>query len=375
MIQLNQWLQRARGALANPRRSPSAEASGAGRGFSWVYWLLAALGIYLLLAAVLTLWWDNEPELLDIDLKTRLVLNDAGATEGEAPAAVDATASGRDYITGTQTTVALIEVANTLLNKPGGYLSNDVLPPGLWMDNVPSWEYGVLTQVRDLSRVMREAYSRSQSQSKEDIALKKTEAQFNFSNTSWMLPPTEDEYETGIKSIRNYLHRLVDESEQSAQFFARSDNLRYWLGTVETRLGSLSQNLSASVGQKRLDTNLAGETAARQSTSTPADLEVKTSWFEIDNVFYEARGSTWALIHFLRAAEVDFADVLDRKNARVSLQQIIRELEGAQQPLRSPMVLNGGGFGMLANHSLVMANYISRANAAIIDLRELLSRG
>jgi hypothetical protein len=30
---------------------------------------------------------------------------------------------------------------------------------------------------------------------------------------------------------------------------------------------------------------------------------------------------------------------------------------------------------VLANHSLVMANYISRANAAIIDLRTLLTQG
>jgi hypothetical protein len=30
---------------------------------------------------------------------------------------------------------------------------------------------------------------------------------------------------------------------------------------------------------------------------------------------------------------------------------------------------------MFANHSLVMANYIARANAAIIDLRKLLRDG
>jgi hypothetical protein len=39
------------------------------------------------------------------------------------------------------------------------------------------------------------------------------------------------------------------------------------------------------------------------------------------------------------------------------------------------MILNGDGFGFLANHSLVMANYISRANAALIDLNDLLSQG
>ena len=73
--------------------------------------------------------------------------------------------------------------------------------------------------------------------------------------------------------------------------------------------------------------------------------------------------------------EQDFGDVLDNKNARVSLQQIIRELEPTQDSLWSPMVLNGSGFGPLANHSLVMASYISRANAAIIDLRSLLAQG
>jgi hypothetical protein len=39
------------------------------------------------------------------------------------------------------------------------------------------------------------------------------------------------------------------------------------------------------------------------------------------------------------------------------------------------VVLNGGGFGVFANHSLVMANYIARANAAVIDLRRLLEQG
>jgi hypothetical protein len=39
------------------------------------------------------------------------------------------------------------------------------------------------------------------------------------------------------------------------------------------------------------------------------------------------------------------------------------------------MILNGTGFGTLANHSLVMASYISRANAGVIDLRDLMSQG
>jgi len=81
------------------------------------------------------------------------------------------------------------------------------------------------------------------------------------------------------------------------------------------------------------------------------------------------------MVQFLRAAEYDFKQVLEDKNAVVSLRQIIRELEASQAPMRSPMVLNGSGFGMFPNHSLVMASYLSRANSAVINLRELLDQG
>ena len=67
--------------------------------------------------------------------------------------------------------------------------------------------------------------------------------------------------------------------------------------------------------------------------------------------------------------------MLEDKNATISLRQVIRELEASLAPMRSPIVLNGGGFGMFANHSLVMASYLSRANQAITNLRELLAGG
>lgn len=278
-------------------------------------------------------------------------------------------------MTGSVTTAALMGVMETLLEKPGGYLHNDRFPPGIWLDNTPNWEFGALIQVRDLSRAMREVFSRSQSQSTEDADLALAEPRYHFDSDSWVLPSSESEYRQAQGYTRSYFRRLSDANDPDAQFFARADNLRYWLSTVNTRLGSLSQRLSASVGQRRLNTDLAGDAGASQSTRGPAEMEVKTPWLEIDDVFYEARGTTWALIHFLRAVEVDFAEVLEKKNARVSLQQIIRELEGAQEAVWSPVILNGTGFGLVANHSLVMASYISRANAAIIDLRDLLLQG
>jgi hypothetical protein len=243
------------------------------------------------------------------------------------------------------------------------------------MDNVPNWEFGVLVQIRDFSRSLRNDISRSQSQSLEDPDLSIAEPQFNFNSESWLFPPTEREYQKGVDALTSYLNRLANPDKDDAQFFARADNLAAWLAIVEKRLGSLSQRLSASVGQIRINTDLAGDPNANQSTPTPAEITTKTPWTQIDDVFYEARGSAWALIHLLKAVEHDFADILQKKNALVSLRQIIRELEASQQSVWSPVILNGSGFGLLANHSLVMASYISRANAAIIDLRSLLSQG
>jgi hypothetical protein len=140
-------------------------------------------------------------------------------------------------------------------------------------------------------------------------------------------------------------------------------------------LGSLSQRLSASVGQVRVNTDLGGARAGESAQPADGDVIVKTPWLEIDDVFYEARGTAWALLNFLRAAQFDFERVLEDKNAVVSLRQIIRELEEGLRPVRSPMILNGQGFGMFPNHSLVLASYLSRAHSAVVDLRDLLEQG
>ncbi len=315
--------------------------------------------LYILITLALGFFWSSEPDAFAIRENT----------------AVKAETMGVDPVTGFTIVSTLITVADTMLHKPGGYLSNDMTPPGIWLDNIPNWEYGVLTQVRDFTEALRRDFSRSQSQSTEDEDLITAENSFKIDHSRWALPSSESEYQTGIDKLNRYIIRLSDRNVPDAQFYSRADNLQRWLQNVETRLGSLSQRLSASVGKPRLNTDLSGDPDARQSTPNEADREVKTPWTEIDDVFFEARGSAWALAHLLRAIEVDFRDVLEKKNALVSLRQIIRELDSTQETVWSPVILNGSGFGLFANHSLVMASYISRANAAIADLRMLLSQG
>jgi hypothetical protein len=356
------WKNRA--GSANERADEPAAVKR--RGYLGGLFYSRALGVLVAIYLVVTLligwYWSDEPDLFPVQQ------NAQAAAQRE----------GKQMVIGYTTVETLKTVASTLLDKRGGYLANDRMPPGLWLDNIPSWEYGVLVQVRDLSRALRKDFARSQSQSAEDGDLARAEPLFNFNNNSWVLPSSESQYREGISALNRYQARLSDQSQKNALFYARADNLNNWLGDVNTRLGSLSQRLSASVGRVKLNSTLKTESAVDVKPGEVPQVDeeiVETPWLQIDNVFYEARGQAWALSHLLRAIEVDFADVLAKKNATVSVRQIIRELEASQEPLWSPVVLNGSAFGVLANHSLVMANYISRANAAVIDLRQLLSQG
>jgi hypothetical protein len=261
-------------------------------------WLLSAVVLPIFLLWILSVYWSLEPELFDPEILAKQ----------------QASQRNESVVAGYTITTSLIKVTETLLNKSGGYLSNDVLPPSVMMDNMPSWEFGALEMTRDLALAMRQDFSRSQSQSLENPFLTKAQPQFNINNLSWILPSSESAYQDGIDNLYAYRSSLSDSRQQQGQFYARADNLRDWLKQLEKRLGSFSQRLSASVGQERLDTNLAGDAQAIQSTPTANRLAEKTSWWQLDDNFYEARGASWALLHFLKAVEVDFSDVLEKTN-------------------------------------------------------------
>ncbi len=280
---------------------------------------------------------------------------------------------------GVQTMDASLALTRALLDKRGGYISNDVTPPAWWLDNIKHWEFGVLKQLRDYNRVLRNEISRSQSQSTESKLLAQAEPKFNIDNGKWMFPRAEAEYRAGAKLLQEYRDGLAS-GAHDAHFYANAENLVDWLAVIEKRLGSLVQRLGMSVGKVTVDDddlqrNTDGLNKPGISPGAVRESVEKTPWLEIDDVFFEARGSAWALLALLDAAEADFAQTLTDKQAALQYRQVLRELESANRPLRTIMIMNGSGYSIFANHSLVMASYLGAANSALANLIGLLENG
>lgn len=336
----------------NPQAYEDAKSKGILWGFGT---LVGAVAIVMLLLGE---WWSREPGQFNVQDE---------AVERMNVTHTDQMPIGYVYAN------TLAHIADVILHKPGGYLTNDVAPPGLFCDNIQNWEYGALVMLRDATTALRNHFARDQSQSAEDPDLAQAEPYFYYEHNSWALPSTEAEYEKGVEALHKYMLRLQNPTSTSrpAQFHSRADNLWQYTEVVIKRLGGLNTRLAASTDR------FSG--AAHSDPSNLVDINMptigQTPWLEIDNVFYEARGACWALLHILRAIKHDFADILLDKRAMNTLDNMIQALENALTPTLSPVVLNGDGFGLFANYSLAMANYIARANAAALDLRDVMNRG
>jgi len=332
------------------------EEDAKSKGILWGFGTL--LGVVAIVMLVLGEWWSREPDQFSVQDE---------AIERMNVTHTDQMPIGYVYAN------TLAHIADVILFKPGGYLTNDVAPPGLFCDNIQNWEYGALVMLRDATTALRNHFARDQSQSAEDPDLAMAEPYFYYEHNSWALPSTEAEYVKGIEALHKYMARLQNPTSTSkpAQFHSRADNLWQYTEVVIKRLGGLSTRLAASTDK------FAGATHGDPSSIVDMNMPTigQTPWMEIDNVFYEARGACWALLHILRAIKHDFADILLDKRAMNTLDNMIQALENALTTTFSPVVLNGDGFGMFANYSLAMANYIARANAAALDLRDVMNRG
>lgn len=326
------------------------------KGFTWFLGVL--LTFCIIAVVVLAGYWSIEPKPFDVVAEAKLTQEKNGVKE----TSVDGYVYPDGYVFGN----TLVHIAEILLYKPGGYLTNDVGVPGILLDNIPSWEYGALIMLRDGTSALRNHLARAQSQSAEDPDLARAEPYFYYERNSWALPSTEAEYEKGISALHRYMRRLADRTDKNpGHFYSRADNLWQYVEIIIKRLGGISTRLAAST-----DRYEAYDIQQEKSAAIS-----QTTWMQLDDEFWQARGSCWALLHILRAIKHDFRLILEDKRAMDTVEIMIHEMENALAPITSPVILNGDGYGIFANYSLAMASYVSRASAAALDLRDVMNRG
>lgn len=294
--------------------------------YGWIWKpLLVLLVLYLVICIGLGIWWSQRPSDFSVE---------------QAVAAQRGQAASSPAARGTVTVASLMTGIETLLDKPGGYLRNDVAPPGVWLDNMPSWEVGVLSQ----ARLMAQALPALSAENAE--ALQEANEALASDGQDWLYPAAEKRYAKAVDALGEYLASLSGQG--ASGFVDNGSGLAEWLHSVGARFNELTHRLSASVDDPD---------ALRELGVGEAELPDATPWFRIDNIFFEARGDAWALMHLLEAIARDYADVLAKAGVAGDVERMIAELELAQRQIWSPIILNGSGFGIFANHSLVLANY------------------
>lgn len=315
--------------------------------YGWIWKPLVVLaGIYLVVVVVLGMWWSRAPAPFDVERATA-IQRDAVA-DGAAEAAT--TPAQR----GAVTLATLMTLVDTLLDKPGGYLRNDVAPPGVWLDNMPAWEYGVLLQARELAAALPAMFD------EETAELDEVQASLRHDSRDWLYPGTEKR----LAQARDALgERLAALTQPGTGFAADGEGLARWLDRVAARLDTQSRSLSASVADDELLSRLDEE-------ARPGE----TPWYRVDDVFHEARGTGWALVLLVEGVQRDHADVIAAAGASEAWERLRVVLERTQRRLWSPVVLNGSGFGFFANHSLVMANHLLQARDLARSLADDLER-
>ncbi|MEQ6890122.1 DUF2333 family protein [Halomonas sp. CS7] len=327
-----------KGAARRRKRTEELERPA----YGWIYKpLLTLLVIYLAVCVGLGIWWSRTPAVFDVEQ----AVADQRGTAAQAPAS-----------RGAVTAASLMTLIETLLEKPGGYLRNDIAPPGVWLDNMPAWELGVLTQARRLSVALPAMEQAAMP------ALENVQQRLAGDSGDWLYPSTEQRLTQALEALDGYLQALDEDGE--AAFGAEGQGLAAWLEAVTRSLDDLGLRLSASIGPRAELRDLDIDAEA---------LPARTAWYRVDDVFFEARGQAWAMIHLLQAVQRDQADVLSAAGLTSRWEALIAELELSQRRLWSPLVLNGSGFGLFANHSLVLANHMIRARDLSRTLSEQLA--
>ncbi len=333
---------------------------------------LRILGGLFIIGTAVSLYWARIPGTFNVTEVARKKAVASGHRELDEPLP-------RGY----RTVATTIHLAELLLEKPGGYQSNDWSPMTRIPDNMRNWEQGAIVQLRVVVQGLRYELSRSGPLSGELDELNLADARFNYNNKRWILQSTESQYKQGIGFLEDYLEMINGSTTPGKYFTIRQDQVIDFLGRQQKMLGTYTTNLQNNIGTVTLDTSVLQEeipeglevTADADQQAIEEKANEVSTLRERDDVFYQARGGLFVMYHVMLAMRKDCESILNDTNSMGVMNRVVNELEGACKPMGSPMVLNGSEYGAVQNHSLVLVGHVSKAHFAIKELQRQMAGG
>ncbi|MDF3127713.1 DUF2333 family protein [Kiritimatiellaeota bacterium B1221] len=334
---------------------------------------LRVLGGLFVVGTAVSLYWARIPQTFDVNETVREMGVAYGHRELDEPLPL-----------GYRTVATTIHLAQQLLEKPGGYQSNDWSPMTRIPDNMRNWEKGAVVQLRVMVQGLRFELSRSGPNSGELPELNDADARFNYNPRRWILQSTESQFKQGVEFLEQYLERINTSTTQGKFFTIRQDQVINFLERQKMMLGTYATNLQKNIGTLTYDTGVLTENipegmeeiaSDEAAEKTQEDQDEVTSIFERDDVFYQARGGLYVMYHTMLAMRKDCEKLLNDSQSMGIMNRIINELESACKPMESPIVLNGKEFGAVQNHSLVLAGHVAKAHLAVQELQKQIAGG
>ena len=114
---------------------------------------------------------------------------------------------------------------------------------------------------------------------------------FHYDSERWIPPATEGRYRKGVDHLEDYLSAWPTRPSRTPSSMHAPTTWPTGWPSWKNAWAPCPSGFPPAPGQLRVNTDLSGDAEARQSTGTPDQMMVKTPWLEIDDVFYETRGT------------------------------------------------------------------------------------
>ena len=190
-----------------------------------------------------------------------------------------------------------------------------------------------------------------------DTDLREARGALQFDESTWYFglepfgpkTPSPSFYRTGAEKLAAFNARL---EACQATFDARADNLINLLDRIAKDIGSRSEAIRS------------------RSEATNA------GWFDTlaDNEFWGTMGQLYGYYGVLKAAETDFADVINTRGLRPLWDRMEEQLRVALA-LGPAIVSNGDEDGfVMPTHLTTLGFYVLRVRANLVEIRSVLDR-